>query len=923
MRPIKLTMSAFLSYGEEQVIDFNELGESGLYLISGETGAGKTTIFDAVMFALYGEASGDLRGGTMFRSKYAGPERATFVELLFECNGKQYRVKRNPIYERMARRGGGTVEESANAELEYFDGRPVVTGLKIVTAAVEEIIGLTRDQFSQIAMIAQGQFRDLLLADTKDRQTIFRRIFATENYSRLQDTVSRECRALSGDAENVRRAIDQFIGGIVTEEADGTEFPKGLSGDADILEERILAPLNALIEKDAANYGRITEEQRALDTRKTAAAQNVEKARQYGKNVKAKAEKETRAAENREKLTAAGEELAEARKAEPRIGELREKFAVENDKLGDYDTLDTLMQDQNKAKFEQGEKTGEKESITAEKERLEKLLQRDEEAQKTYSDADRKLAEAIAERDNVTAKADKCAAVIGRFEELEKKKRAVRKALEDADKKNQEAQRQANEASGLRARYLREQAGILAKDLAEGQKCPVCGSIHHPEPAVLSDGAVTKEAMEKAQSDSDALAGQAAEAATYFSSLKADMEAYEKETGNQAKELASGEDLLSAVKALQKELACTGKKLDADILSLKKAAERKAELEKTIPRTRKAKEEKERRVSELSAELTGLAERISGLGNQISDLRAKLEFPDRAAAQKHLRELQEEEKKLQDRIDRARKASEELKAEGDRLSGELEQLKSAIESSEKLDLAEQQDILDKLQQSIEEKDGLLRRLNTKLSGNRTARDRILEKKEEMAELYKRLVWLKALDHTISGVNIDNNGRLTLETYIQQAYFDRIVAKANLRFERMSQGHYSMARMTERVNNQAQYGLDLEVIDHYNGSRRTVKSLSGGEQFEASLSLALGLSDMVQEMSAGLKLDCMFIDEGFGSLDDDTLKLALNALKALSDGNRLVGIISHVNELKREIEDKIEVTKDARGFSHAKVYSGRL
>lgn len=917
MKPISMKMSAFLSYGEEQEIDFTKFGDSGLYLITGETGAGKTTIFDGIVYALYGETSGEDRDGKMLRSKYADIHRDTYVELLFECGGKKYRVKRNPKYIRAKKRGEGTAEQPAYAELESFDGNPMITKTEEVTSAVQNIIGLTKEQFSQIAMIAQGKFRELLLTETKRRREIFRHIFETANFDLLQQTVSQDSRDLNAKIDEAKRSIDQEISGITWDEGIQNDFSFAKSTDGSFLDNKIIKPLASMIERDNEEYDRLEEELTKLEKSKKEASAKVERAEKLENDVKEKTEKEKELNKCCEELEKAESELKNAKEAEPRIDALKAEIAVEETKFDDYDTLDKTISDkaEEEKKLDNNKDLLEKNKTDSEK--LKRELESKEVTLKTLSDVGRELEAAKAMQNETIQKLETCEKISERFEELRNKEKEIGEALNKARKKQEEADKASEKVKKLRRAYFREQAGFLAQDLEEGKKCPVCGSIHHPEPAVLSDEAVSREEVNQAEDNDSNAHKEAIKASEEVSSLRRLRKEFKDETERQARELTDNEDLEAGINSFKEDLKKKYDESKAQIKKLEQDEKTKKCLEETIiPDIREKQDKTKGEISRLNTEIATNETQLKHYDEIISMLHKKLKYESRKVAQKYVDDLRNEENKLQDNIVNAEENYKELKSKYDGLDGKIRQLDEQIASYEKLDLQEQNKILSDLEEKSNCFTGQKESLHTKLENNKDRYKRIKRKQSEVSDLLEHYIWMKALDDTLSG-KLPNN-KIMLETYVQQAYFDRIVAKANIRFEKMSQGHYTLSRIKEPIGGNKQSGLDLEVIDHYNGSRRSVKSLSGGEQFEASLSMALGLSDMVQETSAGVKLDCMFIDEGFGSLDNETLSRALVALRDLSEGNRLVGIISHVNELQREIDNKIVVTKDARGFSKATV-----
>ena len=651
MRPLKLTLSAFGPYAGHTEIDLEKLGEKGLYLITGDTGAGKTTIFDAITYALYDAPSGTNRDTSMFRSKYASPETPTFVEMTFSCGGKVYTVRRNPEYERPARRGSKMTKQKAEAELHLPDGR-VLDKPKEVNAELTQIIGLDRSQFSQIAMIAQGEFLKLLTAETKDRQEIFRKIFKTNCYEVLQNRLKDSANTLYRKCEAARASVQQYIGGIVCAEGDMLREKAQQAKEGKLPFAETVELLETLIDRDEA------------------------------------------------------EDAACAR-----------QFEVLEEKIG---------------------------AVNA------RLIKADE-------------------------------------------RRKMREALEK-NRKQQEVQR--GEAEQAKAALAAEQA-------------------KQPQ----------QEARQRALAD-----------------LENELPRYAELENTEKERLSLASDIETKRRALVQQER-THQVQSAELAAWKQEHESLAS----------AAADRERLLGERSRRL------------------------DRKTALKALAEDVE-----------AQRRGEEIDEEAQRQQG------NAL-AVERLTLLERQ-----------------RTLHSRANTNKTALASVRNKSDELERLEREYSWLSLLSQTANGT-LSGKDKITLETYIQMTFFDRILQRANGRLLVMSGGQYELKRRSISDNRQSKTGLELDVIDHYNGSERSVKSLSGGESFKASLSLALGLSDEVPSAAAaGIRLDTMFVDEGFGSLDEESLAQAIHALGSLAEGKRLVGIISHVGELREKIDRQIVITKDKNG-----------
>ena len=1340
MRPQKLTISAFGPYAGKTEIDFSRLGDRGLFLITGDTGAGKTTIFDAIAFALYGEASGNVREAGMFRSKYAGEEMPTFVELEFVYREKRYRIRRNPEYLRPKGRGTGYTMQKADAELTFFDGRQPVTRMREVTRAVEEVIGLDYRQFTQIAMIAQGDFQKLLLAGTQERGEIFRQIFHTGLYQEVQNRLRDAAKERWKEYDEIRMSISQYLSGAVCEGS--PEISLELESLRKVKFEgrvgRGLELLQELLEQDEAALDQIDAQLSGLDKKIQQEDQLLGKAEHFRQTAVLLEEKREALKEKRQALEQAGEIREKALQSGAEEEELAALIRQAEENLERYHAMEKLQEqmelqavriaeEQEKRekavlrvgtlKLEIGEKKREQETLETAGEERERLLHRKEGMEKHREglrrqggqyleiQAERETREAARERALAQEKSlageleeagqqaeslrDRDAVLVGltgsrerlekekaeleacrrewdevrgqqekaeetlaglteqerawkemlgklqeelrplknaESEEMEYRHRAERQkqVLEDFlghekrwkgyEKKREKQQenygaaveeweRLRNAYYELEQRFFDAQAGMLAEHLKEGEKCPVCGALHHPEPAALA-GEVPekreldekKKVLSKAERKVEKLSGEIRHLSEQMDETEGELlrigEGALRLSGEETRLSGEGERLSGdgerlyagtaqppggearrredasegmksgRAKAEKAEMFADGEAApgisvieqdvrDAGAVNAGRLAEMRQNLQMHLEELQKQQEgakEKKERYDAGKQETEALEGRLAGLGEQGKDLRADvdllagrsmalgkqlddrlgrieearteqdarrkskgadvraavLEAEDASAfktaadgkrkaalesalcclaeqleeislreqqVQKELelrgrlletvRKLEKKLEKcretirgqssrleiLQSRRGENRKQMEELllapgmpwgdsyenaaemgdhdllqtvSGAGQLLDLELADLESGIAENQKnikrkkyLDKEipkleeemrreeeeagrtellltrmdterklwkEQRDDLAKIlgeqtREEAEEKAGQLREklhflqkerekaeqdfqrrreeltalqaaiqaLEGQLqSGEPLAVEEILERKQQWTEEKARLsgkraeryaagkknrdifeavcdrqqtmiaveqeyVWVKALSDTANGT-LAGKRKIELETFIQMTYFDRILRRANLRLMTMSSGQYELKRQEDGDSKREKAGLELNVIDHYNGTERSVKTLSGGESFQASLSLALGLSDEIQSCAGGIRLDAMFVDEGFGSLDEEALNQAVKALAGLTEGNRMVGIISHVAELKERIERKIVVTK---------------
>lgn len=919
MRPIKLTMSAFGPYAGKAVLDMDRLGTSGLYLITGDTGAGKTTIFDAITFALYGEASGGSREPVMMRSKYAAPETPTEVELTFSYASKCYTIRRNPEYERPAKRGGGMTVQKADAELIYPDGR-VVTKMKEVNAAVREIMGVDREQFSQIAMIAQGDFLKLLLAPTEDRKRIFRQIFKTERFQELQDRLKNESSALGKTWELAKRSMEQYVNGILCPEdgALASEIIRAKEGRLTI--EETVSLTERLLKQDREKAAELEHRIHAANAQLqkinelAGKAREIESAQKSLFQVKHLLEQQ-KAVLERQKAVYEAEQ-----KKQPEQEALQEQITTLKNKLPQYEELDAVRQDLAK-RLEKQKETNQallknRELIQSLKAEIRSLKEELWQLSGAGADLEKRNAEMNRQREALE-NVERLQAAFKNYRTLLEAYRAEQKSYMDASRRAQEA---LEEYTRKNQAFLDEQAGILAERLTEGIPCPVCGSTSHPAPARKSEGAPTEQELERLKRKSELAQKDAAEksvsAGTKMGQVKAKREELERQTKDLLGDCAP-EEADAALKEKYKSVSSQISELQKQVEFEKKRVLRKEELESLIPKREEYLEKGQEIVRKGELALETLKNAIETLAEDMKKRTESLEFENRQKAEAHVRSLLAQKKQMQDRLEQAEKAYQDSRNEISRLQGQEASLTGQLKAAPPIDL---QKILDE-QTSISGTAGALQKeltgIHTRLSVNETALAHIQEQSASLAETEKRWAWVKALSDTANG-NLSGREKVMLETYIQMNYFDRIIARANTRFMVMSGGQYELKRRLEADNNRRQSGLELDVIDHYNGTERSVKTLSGGESFKASLSLALGLSDEIQSSAGGIHLDTMFVDEGFGSLDEESLQQAVGALADLTEGKRLVGIISHVGDLKEKIDRQIVVTKERTGGSRAEL-----
>lgn len=975
MRPLNLTISAFGPYKGECNIDFTKLGEKGVYLITGDTGAGKTTIFDAICFALYGEPSGSSRDPRMFRCKYSDPAIPTFVELVFSYHGKEYKVRRNPEYERPSLRGNKTTIQKADASLILPDGKEVVTKTSEVTKNVESIIGLSKDQFTQIAMIAQGDFMKLLLADTSERAKIFRQIFMTGRYQKLQDNLKREAIKAENDYKIKSTVANEYISQIQTSEE--FEDKKRLL-EASKTDE-IEAFFDEIEKEDKKRLKLLSKENTNLRKKLSELSKNIgiatEKKKSQDLLEKNKKALEKATPELEEAQKSHEKALEEFKKSEP----LAIQISSEKENLEAYTTLSDIQKNilsgDKKIKGLLDESTKLREKIYS----LEKEVAGQKAKQESLKDIPAMKVKADEYLFRLKSKGKILQNIVVEIRNTYPKEKEDLKSLQASYSKEADKYTHLQkDYDNKNLSFLNAQAGILASSLKDGEACPVCGSAIHPHLAKLQEDVPLQSdvdaAMKKAQEQRNIMQKAANKAsakkaevdklfdgivdeirdflASYDETKISEYEEYtlnssdkvktddkneinssdlESLTTNNSHDINSKEYIekvnviITNTKYIQshkekfeipkdiydnlnlefERLKSKLKEITSRIDNLVKDEQLLDKLKEDIPELEKELKEALQKQNENAITLKGLEIETRSQKEREKELKDKLAYPSKKEAEAFIKKL--ELKKLG--IDKAYKESDELVRNSEKtvqdLKSRIAVLSKNLAKGKVEDLSELSDMQDEISRRYNKNNDELSDLKNIVESNKETRNKLLKLSDELNKLSHELSYKQIISQTANG-NLSGKAKIMLETYIQRSFFDRIIGRANVRFMTMSGGHYELIRRDEG-GLKSQTGLELDVIDHYNGGTRSVRTLSGGESFMASLSLALGLSDEIQRSAGGIKLDTMFVDEGFGSLDDATLDQAMNSLVSLSEGNRLVGIISHVGELKERIDKQLVVT----------------
>ncbi len=979
MKPLLLTISAFGSYADETTIDFSG-HQSGVFLITGDTGAGKTTIFDAITFALYGKTSGGGRAGNMMRSQYAAPTAKTFVEYRFFYRDSIYTVRRNPEYILTVQQKNGKIRQSQKSEevILWEDGEEFVTTRKTETnRRIQEIIGLDYDQFTQIVMIAQGEFRKLLTADTKKKKEIFSKLFHTGIYRLIAKEFEERCAGLNGKLQDNCMMCENELSRISGGEESGMqrirELP--LTRSDEILEE-IQNLLNEIKSKKKETDQKLAESGEQLEKQK----QELLMARQTETLYKEIALLQKRQQElsqclpRMEKWRGIQARMKEylpflpkdrsydhiREKMETAFGVLPDDCNVFADQLEGWGKQYMAgRSDQEKKERELVPQLQQIEAALPVYEKLENLSvekkakdglrltaeTQQRQIQKEISDKEheiRLLEESLQHWDEVSEQAVKqesiCEEQRKRYEQSERLQKAWREAenakstCEDVHRAVCEAEQNYTffhgEYERVLKRYIYGQAGVLASHLKDGQPCPVCGSRVHPDKHALSEDIPDKTVLERAEKKAEEnkkiwehmvqAEGESNQAylvaRTTAEHLLADVRRKEMEELRFDEEAVS--DLVRQAKEDWKQAEETLRRLRQAQTRLKKNREQLDEERERLLRLQQQSGEWNERLHEAEKALGMLEGQMRELQKQVQSATKSEALKQAGLIQKELENAKERSLLWQVRCQEALQRLEDHLSAYDKMAEEalirIDSLKRQIAGRKRQDIDALSRNAEQSSRMVEELSRKAAEWNTLLERNSESFGRLkklFEKRSEMAEEYEIL---QGLNQTANG-KLSGNVKLDFETYVQRQYLRRILVEANRRFLSMSMGQFVLKlKDISDAGKSGNEGLDLYVHSLVTDSDRDVNTLSGGEAFMAALSMALGLSDVVTQTAGSVHLDMMFIDEGFGSLDDASRMHAIRILNELAEGQTLVGIISHVTELKEQIEQKLVVKRTDRG-----------
>ncbi|USF29009.1 SMC family ATPase [Clostridium sp. MD294] len=919
MKPVKLTISAFGPYAEKVNIDFEKLGEKGLYLITGDTGAGKTTIFDAITFALYGEASGNVREANMFRSKYAKEDTPTYVEFTFLYQKKQYHIYRNPEYIRKREKGEGFTTQKADAVLTFPDDRTPITKSKEVTKAVIELIGIDRNQFIQIAMIAQGDFLKLLLSKTEERSKIFREIFNTKPYFLFQEKIKEEANILKQQYDDMNKNIVRYVKNICCNEKDDFYIPL-----SNLQSNNTIASIEEVTDLAQKIIMKQQEELTVLKNHFEEIENKLEKVNKLlgkAENI-SKAKKDIQRAKNileqkQPLLYQLKQNVEMAQMQSPKIEELAVIIETENNKLTDYDELDRWNDTINQ--YHQNMKILKQyiENDTLKLKQIEQVLFNEKQTVNALKDIETIQSKLEAEKKELETTREIYREIFSSIKKYDTTIKQFHIAQQKYEKTASICEDKKQQLILMERAFFDEQAGILASKLQKGKKCPVCGSIEHPEIAKMTEKAPSREELENFKNDITNFEKEMSYFSINAGEIKGRVETlYQNIVVKSEKVIGKCpfSDISMIIEQKGKQSTEQINAIQCHIQQINDEIKQKISSEKSIEQNEKKQLQMTEKLQKAERDSIILQKEIENITIQIAKLKSNLKYENKKVASAKILEMKKEKSDIEQKI-------QQTQMEFESCTALVEQQKIAIDTLEKqisndIELDIEQLLQKQKQLTIVKNDTQyhIDNINVQYTSNQKILYEIQKYGNEIEKIEKEYYFVKSLSDTVNG-KITGKDKIMLETYIQMNYFERIIAKANVRFMIMSNGQYELKRKVDAENRVSQSGLELNVIDHYNGSERSVKTLSGGEAFKASLSLALGLSDEIQSCAGGIQIDAMFIDEGFGSLDEESLNQAINVLHHLTEGNRIIGIISHISEIKERIEKQIVVKKAMIGGSY--------
>ena len=1039
MRPVKLIMSAFGPYAEEECIDFTKLSDRNIFVITGPTGAGKTTIFDAICYALYGQASGSDRKQDQLRSDFAEDKVLTYVELEFEINNEKYYIKRMPSQRKIKERGTGFTEQKADAEFKSFKDNKIVTGINEVDKKVNDVLGINYRQFKQLVMLPQGEFKQLLLADSKDKGEILGKIFDTDIYLKFQNKLEEKAKKVFIEVDNYKKAKNTNIQNI---NYSTNDYLKELVSQAAINNIAVEKELSAFISKDKELKSTLNIELKKLEK----AGDEFQKKFTLGEQLNSKFEVKKKIEEEINVLNEQKNMIEEienkvtlARSADKLIGyEKSYELAIENknkrqidfeaakDEIERYKVIyicEEKKLSQEKAKEEVREKLSNdiainkglfqkvneyenslnelketeatlsklvfnKNSKKTEVEKLKNNLKETKLKMEKIKNASVEALEIKVELDKKAALQKQLVKLLPHLSTLDDIRKEYQAVLNQNRILTKYFEEEKNKSENLQKSFLDGFAGRLALELKGSEPCPVCGSLTHPKPSKMHSGIPSEKELkiqeEKVKEEENKLkenSNRLAELKAEGNAKKSMVDSLKLELMEQLEDdikILEKEKLTQYIKAKEREinLLITDLEIKYGIANKNKQeflnlTEKQEEYSNKIEAEEKALEIFDEQYTKLFAEVQSeskiidtlekeispeirskalLSKKIEDMEIQLNELQEKLKISEESYNNSKIKynnslnnkEIRENE--LKDSIKQLEITEKEFHNKLNEFN--FNSIEQYLSSKLKDDTAHKYESIikehhekfksstDRFMEISEQLQGKVKvdldGLTNEINKNKAFKDEI---SKNISEIYSRIeqnekiiknintlnesIEKKEKEYGIVGelrniANGKNSQKLTFERYVLSAFFDEIIVASNIRFSKMTNYRYEMNRIKDKGKGASQSGLEIEVFDNYTGRFRHIKTLSGGESFKASLSLALGLSDVVEAYAGGIRLETMFVDEGFGTLDSESLDNAIQCLIELQNSGRLVGIISHVEELKNRIDAKLLIEPFSKG-----------
>ncbi len=934
MKPLKLTVCAFGPYRSKLEIDFTKLNENGLYLITGKTGAGKSTIFEALSYGLYGEtvSGNDNRSAALLRNEMADDSLETYVEVDFECNGKHYHIRRSPKYSLTQLKRGKTEAQSPEdykvhnptVTLECKEDGTVYCNDTDVTSKIISIIGIDKKNFRRICVIAQGEFMSAVKEDTKQRREILNAVFDTGNYVLLTDRLKKLCENAKDSKNSFANEMNAAKNIITCKEDDPIrktlELQAGVKSATPEYYEGLTDQVNELIKSDEEISKELQSKTEAYDEQERKLTEKLN-------SVKQLSEKQAKLSQLKEQSAVLESQLpvlkqrAELCKDNPaKVEEIRGNAAVLRSVIPEYKRTE-----ENKRKYAEVLRNISADESKAEK--LKKDIPAAEEAIKTIKfrigeldGVDVKLVEKSSEYERVVEYGKKLRQISEEFKSwltIQSDAESKRKKYEEADKNVESKTKKYIEVKG---RYDSDLACYLASELKEGCSCPVCGSLSHPSPAAAKGDAPTKTDLDNAEKDMKKSEKQSQE---YQIAYKTKVVEADSKIGNvrqNAQEIINDDISNDRVgKAINEELTAKREqavKLGDEIKLLQKQSAEKKTLEKTL-------ESKTAELEKIKTELSAVENRLcierenaKHLSEDIEQSKQKLKHSSEAEAMQEINSLEAQANKLRREYDDCQKALADHNNKMAEYKGSMTQISQEIESIPVYDKEALLTEKAKLETEKSASRKIYEEVTKRLARNCEARNIMSGKIEEFRKACEYYNNCEDLYNTSAGMFTGK--KISIQAYVLMSYLDSILEMANVRLQRMFNGRYKLYRSGKLKKGNAQGGLDIDIFDCSTGKYRSVSTVSGGEAFIIALCMAMGMSDMIQQQAGGINIESMFIDEGFGSLSSDVLDNAVQALQTISSGNCTIGIISHVERLKSMITKRIEVETDDNNITTATV-----